>query len=156
MLKYFPSHMLKDNILGTNLFYNFQFFKGISVSKFWFDSCIGFQDKDLFCENKDMFLFCNLIPALTWTNMFELKPKTQFVFSTLPTLIIFQCLSFETAQFPSIQTAFLMYIYKFWSSPHQLLELIFQWGGVLHSVEICIFVFFTPPYHGSGRRISAS
>ena len=57
--------MLKKNILSSNLFYNYQFFKGVSVSKFGFDSCIGFQDRDLFCENKDMFLFCNLIQAMT-------------------------------------------------------------------------------------------
>ena len=28
--------------------------------------------------------------------------------------------------------------------------------SVLHSVEICIFVFFTPPYHGSGGWTSAA
>ena len=67
--------MLKKNILSPNLFYNYQFFKRVSVSKFGFDSCIGFQDRDLFCENKDMFLFCNLIQAMTWTNVFELKPE---------------------------------------------------------------------------------
>ena len=118
--------MLKDNILGANLFYNFQFFKGISVSKFWFDSCIGFQDRDLFCENKDMFLFCNLIPALTWTNMFELKPKTQFVFfNTSNTYKFFNAYTLKKRSFPSIQTAFLICIYV-WSSPYQLLELIFQ------------------------------
>ena len=156
MLKYFPSDMLKKNILSSNLFYNYQFFKGVSVSKFGFDSCIGFQDRDLFCENKDMFLFCNLIPALTWTNMFELKPETQFVFFNTSNTYNFSmpilwnsAVSFHTNCIPDLYICLIQSIPDYWS-------LFSNRGGVLHSIEICIFCVFIPPYHGSGRQILAA
>ena len=146
MLKYFPSDMLKKNILSSNLFYNYQFFKGVSVSKFGFDSCIGFQDRDLFCENKDMFLFCNLIPALTWTNMFELKPETQFVFfNTSNTYKFFNAYTLKKNAVFLPYKLHSWFVYMFDPVHTSYWSLFSNRGGVLHSIEICIFVFSSHP-----------
>ena len=49
--------MLKKNILSTNLFYNYQFFKGVSVSNFGLTAVLGFKIEISSVKTKICFCF---------------------------------------------------------------------------------------------------
>ena len=95
------------------------------------------------CENKLYFCLKILVPGLTQTNLFELKPYTSLYLqepknSLTPSLN--QC-SFSIICIPDVKIKFIQFVL--------VSELSFPMGGCSAFLQNLCFVFFAPPYPGS-------